>query len=152
MPVSAIDVSSENTAIFEVMFVADRPVFMKFQHMSPRMVAAFGAKQSVPYSPAEMVEFRFKGPICSTMGLAESWLSQAGFDGKFSEFRLKYWATRKFAVWVPKECADEFWHEVTELLKTHAPRGSKLYRRPVDLTDLRSGDLSGIITPPELTP
>ena len=30
--------------------------------------------KNVPYNPAEFVEFRFKGRMCSTMGLAEAWL------------------------------------------------------------------------------
>jgi len=99
-----------------------------------------------------MVEFRFKGPICDTMGPAESWLSQPDLNERFRDFGLRYWATRKFAVWAPVDRAGEFWHEVTQLLKAMAPKGSKLYQRPADLSESHLRYLNGSSTPPVLTP
>merc|ERR1712100_405921 len=76
--VVAKEMLSENTPVFEVTIAEDRPVFMQLEGASPEMAAAFGTTQIVPYSPAEMVEFRFKGLICSIMDSAETWLSQFG--------------------------------------------------------------------------
>mmetsp|Transcript_122047 Transcript_122047/g.222006 ORF Transcript_122047/g.222006 Transcript_122047/m.222006 type:complete len:358 (-) Transcript_122047:240-1313(-) len=134
--------------VFEVAFQGDRPAFMALTSTSDSMAVAFGSDQSLPYSPEEFVEFRFKGRICASMGLAEEWL-QEKLLGRCNEFRLKFWFTRKFAVWVPLESADEFWETVKQLL----PKGSKLYRRPVELVELSpSIDLDAISTPPPLTP
>ena len=72
--VTDVDVIDGNSSVFEVTFVEDRPVYMAAQDDSLGMVAAFGPHQNVPYNPAEFVEFRFKGRMCSTMGLAEAWL------------------------------------------------------------------------------
>ena len=113
------------------------------------MVAAFGSDQSVPYNPAEFLEFRFKGRLCTGTFSAETWLSQVTPDIRFSNFGLKFLLTRKFAVWVPRVFADEFWENVQEFL----PKGLKLYRRPVQLSDIRSNFASdGISTPSALTP
>eukprot|EP00931_Biecheleriopsis_adriatica_P120505 TRINITY_DN95634_c0_g1_i1.p1 TRINITY_DN95634_c0_g1~~TRINITY_DN95634_c0_g1_i1.p1 ORF type:complete len:175 (-),score=27.00 TRINITY_DN95634_c0_g1_i1:83-607(-) len=136
------------TPVFEITFEEDRPVYMIVHGNIIRGVLAFGSEQPVPYSPAEYIEFRFKGRMCSTMGLAETWLNQT-FQGRIDGFGLRFWCSRKFAVWVPRNRCDEFWQMVAGAL----PQGSKLYQRPAALSfGYPSSDLSGIRTPEPLTP
>jgi len=148
-PVSDVNLYHELTPVFEVTIVSDHSVYMTMG-VCVGMVAAFGAAQKVPYDHAELVEFRFKGPICNTMGLAETWLREAG-HGRFNNFGLKFWATRGFAVWAPRDRADAFWIAVSELLHTE-PKGSKLQRQPVPLLPGFVNDASFVATPPPLTP
>lgn len=137
----------EREPVFEVTFEEDRPVYITYYCDLPG-VTTFGSEQCIPYNPVEFVEFRFKGQICKTMGLAETWLNQK-FQGRLDGFHLKYWISRKYAVWVSREQSDEFWEMVSATLG----RGSKLYRRPVTVSiGWRCHESSGISTPPLLTP
>jgi len=79
------------------------------------------------------------------MGLAEAWLSSPDFNGKFDDYGLKFWCTQKFAVWVPRTQANDFWEQVTEQL----PQGSKLYRRPSVLSEYSTSvaDRSMLVAP-----
>jgi len=137
-----------HTPVFEITFEEDRPVYMAFSGDDPGNLVVFGSEQCVPYNPVEYVEFRFKGHICNTIGLAETWLKQESHD-RLGGFDLKFWCSRKFAVWVPHDSSDEFWEMVAGAL----PKGSKLYRRPlaVSVAPLWS-DPGGLSTPPLLTP
>ena len=95
------------------------------------------------------MEFRFKGKLCTGTFSAEAWLSQLAPVNRFSHFGLKFWLTRKFAVWVPHDFADDFWETVQEFL----PQGAKLYRRPAQLSEVPANHASdGITTPSALTP
>jgi len=143
--VASVEEGKEPLPVFEVTFADDRPVYFALQNDEFGKVAAFGSDQTVPYNPDELVEFRFKGPMCASMGLAEAWLSSPDFNGKFDDYGLKFWCTRKFAVWVPRAQANDFWEQVTEQL----PQGSKLYRRPSVLSEYSTSvaDRSMLVAP-----
>jgi len=135
--------------VFEINFEEDRPVYVVVDANVRRDVTAFGSEHRVPYDPNEYVEFRFKGHICTTMGFAETWLRQE-FQCQLDGFGLKFWCSRKYAVWAPRDRCNEFWEMVANAL----PRGSKLYRRPATLSMAEQSfyDTGGISTPQPLTP
>lgn len=146
-PVVGAKLLAERAEVFEIAIAEDRPIYMALQGPLLGMIAAFGSDRALPYHPDDYVEFRFKGRMCATMGAAEKWFSN--FKGTFDRFGLKFWCSRKFAVWVPRNLADDFWEQATVLL----PKGSKLYRRPSVLTVVPSSLQSvSIGTPPSITP
>lgn len=146
LPVVSVMLEEIETETFEVTFASDRPIYM---FAAFGIAGAFGAVQTVPYHASCYIEFRFKGPICSSMRSAESWLNQDAFQALLHEFEMQFWASRAFAVWVTRDVADAFWEVVTRLLR-NAPKGSKIRRQPPQL--FIEPPPAGISTPPVLTP
>merc|ERR1711933_145594 len=93
-------------------------------------VAAFGAPHQMdPW----YVEFRFKGGVCSMfneVGSAYAWLTR--FESQLGEFVgcVRYLATAPYSVWVRRDSADRFYEAVKQLLREHAPKGSRLRQHP----------------------
>ena len=86
------------------------------------------AVAAAPQAPAaqqehELIEFRIKGTACKWCLPLEQYL-----ENITEKFSLRYVATRPYAVLVPLQQADDFWHHMKRKLQLE-PGRSRLFRR-----------------------
>ena len=86
------------------------------------------AVAAAPQAPAaqqehELIEFRIKGTACKWCLPLEQYL-----ENITEKFSLRYVATRPYAVLVPLQQADDFWHHMKRKLQRE-PGRSRLFRR-----------------------
>jgi len=158
-PIVDIRTSTASVPVFAICFFEDRAVFMgmsmerdKPKEREGAWVAAFGTEYHMDEN--QYMHFKFKGAICKgteSRFSAENCLEQLGRGAThFAKFGLRFMATDPYSVWVPRECADGFYEQVKQLLKSHAPSGSRIRKHHAHSSSPTPPD--GIETPPPLTP
>jgi len=149
-PILDILSSTEELAVFAVVFRNDRPVYFAMPVQASVQVAAFG--HNVRIDEDFYMHFKFKGAVCEETDRrfsAERWVQEHS-DALSQHFDVLFLASDPYSMWVPRDSADEFYKQIKELLKERGPRGSRIRRsRPLPLSPVRP---EGIQTPPPLTP
>ena len=82
-----------------------------------------GVVDSPAQQEHELIEFRIKGTACKWCLPLEQYL-----ENITEKFSLRYVATRPYAVLVPLQQADDFWHHMKRKLQLE-PGRSRLFRR-----------------------